>query len=972
MFRVIRRFATSVFSLTCVLSLPYSAAQEPEFSADQIDFFENKIRPLLVEHCLECHGNSAEKLRGGLKLTSRDEILSGGDSGPAAVSGAPEKSLLISSIHYEDYEMPPTGQLPRDKIKDLITWVEMGLPDPRGKSQLSIQTAPSIDEGRSYWAFQRPRKPGISMRQNDAWSRTNIDRLILEKWREHKLTPVPDADRIALVRRIYLTLSGLPPTVNQIDQFVGDQRDTQTVVTALIDELLKSPQFGERWGRHWLDVARFAESSGGGRSLMFPNAWRYRDYVIQAFNTDKPYHEFVKEQIAGDLMPYDSFDQRTQRIIATGFLTLGPTNYEQQDKELLRMEVIDEQVDTVGRTFLGMTLGCARCHDHKFDPIPMSDYYAIAGIFGSTKTLVDGNVSGYVEQTIATEQEVLDDKQYRQKIAKLSRQLAEAKKAAKAMEGDSTSSASDEQVFVSKDLPGIVIDDSMAEKIGQWKASTSLGPFVDRGYVHDIDNSKGKKKVVFKPKLKTGGRYEVRMSYSPAGNRASNVPVTIDHQDGRTIVKVNQSQKPPLGGLFVSLGAYRFEADNLAAVTISNDDTDGHVIVDAIQFIAESDRLAKETNNTSEKKPTFDNDHEPEISPKLQKIHAEINRIDALLKEEKSRTRKPLAKAMAVTDVDKPGDGHIHIRGEVRNLGEVVPRGFLQVACLPGDQNPGISSIQSGRLELAQWIASADNPLTARVYVNRIWRHLFGKGLVPSPDNFGAMGFAPTHPELLDYLAIDFIQNGWSTKTLIKKIMLSRVWQLSTDHHRDAFKIDDQNQWLWRFNRRRLDAEVLRDSILAVSGKLDLTAGGLTIRKITQYDLGYKFDTSRRSIYVPTFRNSMLEIFEVFDFANPNLVVGDRNTSTLPTQALYLMNSPFVLEQSRYAAHRILDEKDSMEGRIEFAYRRFLGRHPTKNEVAESKLYIETASEKSDLNELDVWSNFCHALFASLDFRYMN
>ncbi len=874
------------------------AQEERIFTAADMEFFENQVRPLLVENCLECHGDQTEKIRGGLRLTSRAEAIKGGDSGPAIVPGKPDESLLIEAIHYESFEMPPTGKLSDDQIGVLTKWIELGAPDPRANSGPTNSGPVDIEEGRKFWAFQALQKVSPPDTQNADWPRSTIDRFILARLAKNKLEPAADTNRETLLRRVYFALIGLPPSEKTVEDFVASSNSLEQDLEDLVDELLASSHFGERWGRHWLDVARFAESSGGGRSLMFPEAWRYRDYVIDSFNKDKRFDQFTKEQIAGDLLPYESQDQRSEFIVATGFLALGPTNYEQQDKELLRMEVIDEQVDTIGRSFMALTLGCARCHDHKFDPIPTQDYYALAGIFQSTKSLVDGNVSSYVQRSLATDAETAAEQKYKQQVAKLTKELSVATKRMNAIGGAVVTNGRTRRLAV-KGLPGIVLDDSQAELTGQWKKSTYVPSYVGENYIHDDGQTKGKNQAVFSPSLVTGGQYEVRMSYSPGGNRASNVPVTINHQDGRAERVVNQSQDPPIDGIFISLGTYRFEANNLASVTISTDDTDGVVIVDAVQFILQDD----ENNTEAKTDPQPVAQNQPDAMPAIESFESDelraakqkVNELNLQLKLLKQDAPRPIAKAMSVDEEANPRDGHIHIRGSVRNLGDVVPRGFVSVICNEAD-NVEIPTDASGRLELARWIANSEHPLTARVYVNRVWRHLFGKGLVATTDNFGKMGQRPSHPELLDYLASKFIEDGWSTKKLIREIILSRVFRMSTTAEATSAAVDPENRLLWRANRRRVDAEVLRDSMLAISGQLDLTTGGLTIRKIEQYDLGYKFDSVRRSVYVPAFRNTMLDLFEVFDIANPNLVVGNRNTSTLP---MVLRRSDCLVKQDR-------------------------------------------------------------------------
>lgn len=959
-------------------SLTESAESEIQFSNADVEFFENKVRPLLVEHCLECHGTTPEKLRGGLRLTSRAEMIAGGDSGAAIVPGKPAESLLVESIHYDSFEMPPRGKLSDSQIEILEKWIKMGAPDPRKASASANSFQIDIQKGKSFWSFQPiARVQPKTKAQSQNWPISNIDQFIFESLAEHKLSPVADADRVTLLRRTYLALIGLPPTADEIERFVNSENSLDADLAKVVDTLLASEHYGERWGRHWLDVARFAESSGGGRSLMFPYAWRFRDYVIEAYNKDKAFDQFVKEQIAGDLLPFDSHDQRLEQIVATGFLALGPTNYEQQDKELLTMEVIDEQVDTVGRAFLAMTLGCARCHDHKFDPIPMADYYAMAGIFKNTQSLVDGNVSSYVERSLATAEEQKRQNEFKVNVAKLTSKLKKSKTHLKSLETEQTRFPGQIKRVDPKQLAGIVIDNKQAELTGQWTKSQYVASFVGQEYIHDDGQPKGKNAAVFAPELPMGGQYEVRLAYSAGGNRASNTPVTIIHQDGIEKRIINQSQRPPIDGLFVSLGVYRFEANNVASVSISNDGTDGVVVADAVQFILQTKQIAKNKGLSTENPATNlvladDNDDgqasNSQVSVELLQARKVVEDIDRELRKLKKQSPPPSGKAMSVKEKATIQDGHIHIRGSVRNLGEVVPRGFLQVACR--QTPPVIPAADSGRLQLAQWIANPDHPLTSRVYVNRVWRHLFGRGLVSTADNFGKMGQTPSHPELLDYLARRFTDEGWSTKKLVREIVLSRVFRLSSNPDALAMAADPENRLLWRATRRRVDAEVLRDSILAISGELDLSPGGLTIRKIVQYDLNYEFNTSRRSVYVPRFRNTILDLFEVFDIANPNLVVGHRNTSSLPTQALYLLNSPWVIDQSQLAAQRFLADvrSSSLEDKLELAYLRTLGRRPTKEETRLSQQHIESFGN----DETKAWTSLFHSLFASLDFRYVN
>ena len=383
-----------------------AAAQSESISDQHRDFFESKIRPVLVEHCYECHSEDSETLQGGLLLDSREGVLAGGDSGDAVAVGHAADSLLITSLEYTDdsYQMPPKGKLSDEVIADFRKWIDIGLPDPRTAKDLLLPKSVDVEAGREFWSFQPVLRPQVPESQSD-WPKTPVDRFIEQKFIAANLIPAADADHRTLVRRIYFDLVGLPPTVEQVDGFLQsiDLDGIDSAVRGLVDDLLESDRFGERWARHWLDVVRYAESSGGGRTLIFPNAWRYRDYVITSLNDDKPYDTFLREQIAGDLHTAESNHERSQQLVATSFLALGPTNYELQDKDLLRMEVVDEQLDTIGRAMLGLTIGCARCHDHKFDPIPTTDYYGLAGIFRSTKTFTLGNVANFIERPLPSE-----------------------------------------------------------------------------------------------------------------------------------------------------------------------------------------------------------------------------------------------------------------------------------------------------------------------------------------------------------------------------------------------------------------------------------------------------------------------------------------------------------------------------------------------------------------------------------------
>ncbi|MFT5127362.1 MAG: hypothetical protein ACI8W8_000965 [Rhodothermales bacterium] len=941
-------------TLLLLLLADFAAADSAKLA-----FFESHVRPVLIEHCYDCHSAEAKKVKGGLLLDSRLGWQIGGDSGASIVPGDPDASLLMTALHYKDNDlkMPPKYRLSKTDAANLQKWIADGAVDPReGDVDAVARGEIDLEAGREFWSFQPLRSPQAPSVRSSQWPRDPVDHFVLEKLEAAGLSPTEDASRRALIRRASYDLTGLPPTPAEIADFLADSHDG--AFARVVDRLLAKRAFGEHWGRHWLDVARFAESSGGGRSLMFPVAWRFRDYVIDAMNADKPFDQFAREQIAGDLLPWKTPQQRNEQLVASGYLLLGPTNYEQQDKALLTMDVIDEQIDTMGRGFLGMSLGCARCHDHKFDPVPTADYYALAGIFGSTEMITPGNVSGYMKQTLERLTPISDkEKAHAQKVATLSEELAAVK--AELVKFPATNA---KRGIDPASVAGIVVDDPGAERIGSWVVSTHTMGYLGDNYLHDSHGNSGPAKAIFRPKITVGGQYEVRVSYTASGNRATNARVTIDHADGRSEKRINQTQPPPIDGSFVSLGMYRLEADIAISVTIDNDKADGVVIVDAVQILRPKIDV-KPTAVAADKPAT------PPMVPaerkRLDAKAAELNKKLAALK--KNASFKP-GLAMAVKDSGSPTDGHVHIRGGVRNKGAKVARGFLRVAMTAEQAAAPPVITGSGRLELAEWLISPDNPLTARVTVNRLWKHLFGVGIVRTVDNFGKTGELPSHPELLDFLATRFVADGWSLKREIRRLMLSRSYQMAATGNA-GMAIDPENRLLWRAQRRRLAAEGLRDAMLSVSGQLEPATGGLTIRKLAQYDLNYAFGSRKRGVYVPAFRNSVLPLFEVFDAANPNLVVGARNTSNLPTQALYLMNSPFVQDQAAHAAKRLLAEQQP-EIRLDYLYEHALGRLPRPEERKLAEAHLATFDGKNA--ESAAWTSVCHALFACIDFRFID
>ena len=977
--RSLREVIYSCLGLLAVFVVPVSSRgmdeAEPQTTVApdpaQLKFFEERIRPVLVEHCYSCHASDAKSIKGGLVLDSHEGLLTGGDSGPALVLKNAADSLLLQAMKHESLEMPPERKLPDNVIADFTKWIEDGAPDPRTGGVVHKKQTIDIDKGREFWSF-RPIQKATVPAVGDGWAKNEIDQFVTATQRENlgSLQAVTeniadDASADALIRRLTFVLTGLAPTLEEQQQFATAlKKDPDGAISATIDRLLESPRYGERWGRHWLDVTRFAESTGGGRSMMLPDAWRFRDYVIDSFNEDKPFDQLIREHLAGDLLPADSDAQRDEQIIGVGYLMLGAINYEEQDKEQLRMDVVDEQIDSMGRTFLGMTLGCCRCHDHKFDPIPTRDYYALAGIFRSTKSLTPGNVCGFVTTPLKVGFDKAALEKWTAKDAEIEKQIA-ALKSADTIENPARPGAP-----ALKSLQGVVVDDADAQFDGEWVGSSFLQPFVGTGYRHSGAPRLGIS-ATYEAMLPEDGEYVVRMVINHAESRSDKVPVVISHADGESVSYANQQLKPPGDGVFAELGRYRFEKSQMAKVVVkASEASPGYVIVDAIQFLPvammpSGDAAVAKSGRKKESREV------------VEQRKAELQRLEKERKElAKQKPEIPIA--MCVEDEASTEDWHVHVRGEIRNLGPKVPRGFITVAT-PAEQPVAITSESlkstSGRKELADWVASPQNPLTARVYVNRVWSNLLGEGLVRTPDNFGETGERPTHPELLDYLAATFMEEGWSTKNLIRHICMSRTFRMSATGAADQLKSDPDNRLLTRAFRRRLDAESLRDSLMQISGMLDLSvSSGRTIAKLSTYDNEYRhaaYPLRVRSVYVPSFRNTMLDLFEIFDGANPNLVTGKRTRSTRPAQALYMLNSPFVMEQSKLSAENFLKSpeysSDNPEDSIRTAWRKCLSRDPSREELHAMMNVIG-----EDPRSAEAWTEVFHALFASVDFRFLD
>lgn len=684
-------------------------------------------------------------------------------------------------------------------------------------------------------------------------------------------------------------------------------------------------------------------------------------------------------------MPASSPKERDELLIATGFLTIGPKILAERDKAKLKMDVVDEQLDTIGKAFLGLSIGCARCHDHKFDPISTREYYALAGIFTSTVTLegIKGNnvvISGWVERPLGPdgEKHLQEYLTFGKKLEPLREQLKKAQAQLKAAESKTGMRSP-------QGLAGIVVDDAQAQKIGEWKGSTYAQPYVGQGYVHDDRKEKGKKRIIYTPKLPKAGDYEVFISYTAGESRDAKVPVIVKHKGGETVVHVNQRQRPNADGLFQRLGVFSFEAGTSGSVTISNAETTGHVIADAVLFrpvgeLAKDPAMQEMLSGVPE-----------EVAKEIRTLRQRVEELQQQITATEKQRPAPPQMCMSVREAPKPSNCRIHIRGSHENLGPEVPRGFLGI--LTNGTPPAIPPDQSGRLQLAEWLTTHARPLLARVMVNRIWQHIFGEGLVASVDNFGISGDKPTHPELLDYLADQFIREGWSVKRLIRQLVLSRAYQLSsllpeplTPGVKRNLEIDPENVLLWRANSKRLEAELIRDAMLMFSGQLDLTMGGSTVTEYSEWAVGpnarAKPDIEklrRRSVYLPVIRNELPLWFQVFDFANADVTTGRRDTTNVPPQALFLLNNPVVIQHARLGAERLLREKNEDRERIQLAYLRLLSRPPTSEEIelalrflAEYAQTVGPHLKKGQDARLEAWTAFCQALLGCSEFRYTN
>ena len=898
--------------LACSGLLPALALAEPAPPTEPLDFFEKKIRPILTESCYKCHSLERGKAKGDLTRDTRGALLKGGKTGPAIVPGAPEKSLLITAIHYTDpdMQMPPKGEkLSTEQIADLTEWVRMGAPDPRLEARAANGEKLSglTDRARLHWAYQPLSKPAIPGNKNPQWCRTPVDAFILQKLEEKGMAPAPDAEKETLLRRATYDLIGLPPTPLEVEAFLRD--NSPNAFSKVVDRLLASPHYGERWGRFWLDTARYSDTAGGNRNAQrnedyrFPYAWTYRDYVINAFNEDRPYDQFILEQLAADKLPSAQSDKT--KLAALGFLTVGERFRNQND-------VINDRIDVVTKGFLGMTVTCARCHDHMFDPIPTEDYYALHGIFASTlepaeKPLIlspsQAQLEDFQKKMSALEKENQGvyyrflEKQLEEFQSKAGGYLMALRFAAK------KGGLSAEEIEARNQLiESLKLQRDLLPLFGRNARPDDpvFGPFRAFANLSVEDFSAKAPELAAQFAANSQGRKKINpwVAKAFAGSPPGSIQEVAD-----TYTRLFSELKP-------QRAAYLAARETNQPVT--GFDPDLIPLLEApLEVLPASKSDSFALRDFAQKLPR-------RISARVPFVFAKINELEL------THPGAP-ARAMLVADAKKAKDSPVFIRGQAENRGALVPRRFLEVL---SEGKPEPFKEGSGRLELARAIASKSNPLTARVLVNRTWMHHFGEGFVPTPDDLGTQSEAPSHPELLDYLSVFLMENGWSLKKLHKLILLSRVYQESSRTLPQFEAIDPENRLLWRANIRRLDFESTRDSLLVFSGKLDRTLGG---KPVNLTDEPYSY---RRSVYGYIDRGNLPDIMSQFNFSDPQMPNSKRISTIVPQQALFLMNSPMSVDVARriIARPEVASVPDDL-GRVFAIYRIMFQRNPTPQEI---------------------------------------
>jgi mono/diheme cytochrome c family protein len=1096
--------------------------------AEDFEFFEQRIRPIFTESCYQCHSVQSEKVKGGLRLDTREGLLKGGENGPSIVPGDPENSLLIKAVRYtdKDLQMPPKDKkLTEAQIADLVTWVKMGAPDPRSSNaanERDEKPKPAYDfaEARKHWAFHSPLDPAIPVVRDQHWAKSAIDNFVLEKLEEKNLSPALSADKRTLIRRATFDLTGLPPTPEEVEAFMKDE--LPDAFAKLVDRLLASPHYGERWGRHWLDVVRYTDSLDSrvvGQESDIIDSYRYRDWVVNAFNNDLPYDQFIKQQIAGDILqPGQPEKIDTNALIATGMYAIGNWGNGDADKDKILTDIADDQVDVTGRAFLGLTLACARCHDHKFDPIPTADYYSMAGIFFSSHILAKlapkGSGETVMRVPLASKSELEWRKKREEQIAQLEKKIQTKKESELGEFARSLLPTTKDYLVAaaryknrSANRSGLNVEETNkldAAVLQQWVNYLGFGDFkllskpvknlLDKPGLHALRNARNAdtpsavanntdREVSFlsikmpahslaihpspKAGVAVGWKSPITGIVRLKGKVADADPSCGDGIEWTIKLKKSGGVTSLANGAIANGGMQPFSegkgAEKLMAVNVQPGEMIEVAVLPKGEYSCDTTLVELEIgaegaeiwNVVKDVVPDFENGENPHrdqygnkgvwhfydmdgqaafgevvkdspfakwlesvnrqasdreirdaaemvqqallapdgMSSTLSKLYRdltdihsafwagtsesllskEVEKLQGELKALKENPPAALAMAHALQEGGVPESPHagihdvkIHIRGRYDRLGETVPRRFPRL--LAGDEQKPITE-GSGRLQLADWIVSPTNPLTARVMVNRIWQHHFGEGIVRTPNNFGKLGIPPTHPELLDYLAHRFVESGWSIKAMHRAIMLSAAYQQSSVPDPATLKADPDNLLFGRMNRRRLESEAIRDSLLAVAGKIDLTMGGPAIRDL---------NTLRRTLYVMTIRSDRATYQFLFDAADPNAIVEKRIDSTVAPQSLFLMNHPFVLAQTKALVERLNKEapKEKSE-RIKWLYQLLYGREPSLEEVrigerALAQARVESKDNQADELNVAAWEEYCQVLLCANEFMYVD
>lgn len=869
---------TLPFVALATLSITAVHAESPA------DFFEMRVRPVLAKNCYACHTASQ---MGGLQLDTREHVLKGGNDGPAIVPGDPDHSLLIQAVRqtHPRIKMPPGRKLSDQEIADLAAWVKMGAVwGATAPAQADAAPAYVITpKQRAFWSFQPVHKPAPPGVKDQAWVKTPVDRFILAGLEAKGLKPVAAADRRTLIRRATYDLTGLPPTPAEVQAFLQDK--SPDAFAKVVDRLLASPRYGERWGRYWLDVARYSDDKlDSERDNPYPSSFRYRDWVIKAFNNDMPYNVFVEAQIAGDLI---RTDDRAEYEPGLGFYALSP-------------EFQDDRVDATTRGFLGLTVACAQCHDHKFDPIPTTDYYSLLGVFNNTKLSEYPLAPEAVVDAYKTQKDKIDaqKKAIDEFIGAQSDQLAEVL-------------ASDTARYLMAAAGAGAMDGLDEETAARWKKYLEK-PQKDHPYLKKWSE------------LSAAHASEDELRQAAAAFQ-------------KLVLDVNAEKKHVDDENHIILGL----------------DPDRSALASASLKSLERNKYELWRDVFGDKGVVHYGDKKIDrfLAP-IFKQHLDAMRTELASLEKSLPPQYPFLQVIA--DIPKPHDGHVYIRGSKDNLGPIVPRHFVSIL---SQGTPVAWTHGSGRLDLAEAIADPKNPLTARVMVNRIWQHHFGQGIVRTPSNFGALGDRPSNQALLDYLAARFVENKWSIKAMHREIMLSAAYQLSSANSEQAYAVDPDNRLVWRQNRRRLDAEALRDAILFDAGDLDLAMGGRA-KRMTD-------DFKRRAVYGFVSRRRLDGMLALFDFPNPNNTSEQRMVTSVPLQKLFFLNSELVMQESEKLAARLEGESD--QAKIRQAYLILFDRPATPAEI---KLGVEFLRATPDAER--AWPEYTQVLLSSNEFSFLN